>query len=89
MTHFFTSSVEPKDMAPWERRSLKGHWAETKDGQHRGVICAVLEIERRSYLTLFNPHSQRCHTVEAGKLTIDWDARRSWDELGDALPDEC
>lgn len=86
MTHFSTSSVELEDMAPWERRSLKGHWAETKDGLNRGVICAVLEVERRSYMTLFNPNTQKCHTTAAEKLTIDWDARRSWDALGDALP---
>lgn len=73
-------------MAPWERRSLKGHWAETKDGLNRGVIFAVLEVDNRSYLTLFNPKTQRTHTASAEKLTVDWDARRSWDELGDALP---
>ena len=81
MTHFSTSSVELENMAPWERRSLKGHWAETKDGLNRGVIFAVLEVERHSYLTLFNPNTQKCLTIAAEKLTIDWDARRSWDAL--------
>lgn len=81
MRSFSTSSVELEKMAPWERRSLKGHWAETKDGLNRGVIFAVLEVERRSYLTLFNPDTQKCLTAAAEKLTVDWDARRSWDVL--------
>lgn len=86
MTHFSTSSVELEKMAPWERRSLKGHWAETKDGLNRGIICAVLEVDRRSYLTLFNPKTQRTLTTSAEKLTVDWDAQRSWDAFGEALP---
>ena len=81
MRSFSTSSVELENMAPWERRSLKGHWAETKDGLNRGIIFAVLEVGRHSYLTLFNPDTQKCFTTAAEKLTIDWDARRSWDAL--------
>lgn len=77
-TGWSTAEVDFDQMALWEQRSLKGHWAYTHMGLTHGIISSVLEIERTVVVALYIPRTGETKLVSASDIVVDWDARRAW-----------
>ena len=77
-TGWSTAEVDFDQMALWEQRSLKGHWAYTHMGLTHGIISSVLEIERTVIVALYVPRTGETKLVSASDIVVDWDARRAW-----------
>lgn len=79
-TGWSTAEVDFDQMALWEQRSLKGHWAYTHMGLTHGIISSVLEIERTVIVALYVPRTGETKLVSASDIVVDWDARRAWSQ---------
>lgn len=77
-TGWSTAEVDFDQMALWEQRSLKGHWAYANMGSFYGIISSVLEIERTVVVALYIPRTGETKLVSASDIVVDWDARRAW-----------
>lgn len=75
-----TSEVDFDQMALWEQRSLKGHWAYTHRGSTHGIISSVIEIERTVVVALYIPRTGETKLVSESDIIVDWDARRAWSQ---------
>lgn len=84
-----TAEVDFDQMALWEQRSLKGHWAYAHMGSTYGIISSVLEVERTVIVALYIPRTGETKLVSESDITVDWDARRAWSKwMGPVDEDE-
>lgn len=74
------AEIDFDQMALWEQRSLKGHWAYANEGSVYGIISSVIKIDGTTVVSMYVPRSRDTRLFSAKDITVDWDARRAWSQ---------